>query len=123
MAVKSFISALPGPEVKYELNLAKPKSLDEAILIALNREVHFGPEVPFTASSHGQIPPQNVTTFSQPPLMRKPGCKHCGGNHPAFVCKPCRHCGGPHYDNKCPASSQSQSTGNAQPIPQNSARQ
>ena len=118
MAIKAFVSALPGPEIKYELSKVNPKTLDEAIQLAHAREVHFGPEFPFipTTQSRAQPAPQpNPLPVHQPQQSRGPTCRHCGANHPSYVCQPCRHCGGAHYDNKCP--------GNAQPIPQNSARQ
>ena len=121
MAIKAFISAQPGPGIKYELSKANPKTLDEAIQLAHAREVHFGPEFPFIPHPQFHATPAPQPNHSLPPQQprtqqtRGPTCRHCGANHPSYVCQPCRHCGGAHYDNKCP--------GNAQPIPQNSARQ
>ena len=98
----------------------------------------FGPPSAYSAppSMHNQsAPPMLPQNNAQPPMMsnnapppmmsnagppanmptnqRRSGCKHCGGNHPSFVCRPCKHCNGPHYDNKCPGLGRE---GNSQPI-------
>ena len=69
--------------------------------------------------SQGYIPPPMMPGNQQPqrPINYNNGrrsCKHCGGDHPAYVCKPCRHCQGPHFDNQCP--SRNGTAGNSRPI-------
>ena len=41
MAIKAFVRALPGQEIKYDLSIVDPKTLDEAIQLAHAREVFF----------------------------------------------------------------------------------
>ena len=139
MSIKYFIKAIPNINARYELTSSGLTVLEQVVERAAIREVFYSQYTPFRANTESSSPsPQvakaatnqrsmtdqtsdtpttaeNNRNYNNQRQQNRRKCKHCGQNHPAFVCQPCRHCGGPHYDNQCP--------GNFNPIPQQSARQ
>ena len=202
LAIQHFVNALSSPEACYDITGKRPSSLEEALEIAMNREIYFGretvwdsnkgrsqgqqngqfnapssvaynppqqqfpqgmmsgpppqwnmappqqwnnmpnrnqgnmpppapfynqpapampagpapaPTMPFTGPNNMATPSNGMTNNPGPGQYnnRKPRCKHCGNDHPSFICQPCRHCKGPHYDNKCPERN---GMGNSRPI-------
>ena len=101
MTIKHFIMALDSPQAQYELTQNNATSLDEILASAQIREMYFGQETGWQS---------NLKTESTKAPKTSP-CRHCGGNHPSYVCQPCRHCGGGHYDNRCPTRA-----GNEEPV-------
>ena len=107
MAIRHFIMAIESPSAQYELARSSAETLDEIVSIAQTREMYFGQESAWQKNSQ----PVNLGPSNPSPRPSAPKCKHCGGNHPSYVCLPCRHCGGGHYDNQC-----SRRQGNSQPV-------
>ena len=106
MAIKHFIMALNSPQAQYELAQKNATSLDEILASAQLREMYFGQE------NGWQSTKTNLKTDELNRIPKSsPSCRHCGGNHPSYVCRPCRYCGGGHYDNRCPTRS-----GNEKPV-------